>query len=232
MKIKNSRFVISAVAKTQYPEDELPELAFAGRSNVGKSSLINMLLNRRGLAKTSSTPGKTQLVNFYDIDGLFRLVDLPGYGFAKVSKEKKVGWGNIIETYLNTRQNLVEVFQLVDIRHKPSGEDKEMYEWIKNAGFNGIVIATKTDKMSKNQIAAQLKMIRKELKMEKDDVILPVSAQSRDGKYDVWDVINELFEANEIDIHMERQVENKTDNKNENRNENRNENKTEHQVEN
>ena len=232
MKIKNSRFVISAVAKTQYPEDELPELAFAGRSNVGKSSLINMLLNRRGLAKTSSTPGKTQLVNFYDIDGLFRLVDLPGYGFAKVSKEKKVGWGNIIETYLNTRQNLVEVFQLVDIRHKPSGEDKEMYEWIKNAGFNGIVIATKTDKMSKNQIAAQLKMIRKELKMEKDDVILPVSAQSRDGKYDVWDVINELFEANEIDIHMERQVENKTDHKNENRNENRNENKTEHQVEN
>ena len=103
MKIKNSSFVISAVAKTQYPEDALPEFAFAGRSNVGKSSLINMLLNRRGLAKTSSTPGKTQLVNFYDIDGLFRLVDLPGYGFAKVSKTQKASWGKIIDTYLNTQ---------------------------------------------------------------------------------------------------------------------------------
>ena len=126
MKIKNSQFVISAVAMTQYPDDALPEFAFAGRSNVGKSSLINMLLNRRGLAKTSSTPGKTQLVNFYDIDGLFRLVDLPGYGFAKVSKEKKANWGNIIDTYLNNRATLIEVFQLVDIRHKPSKEDKEM----------------------------------------------------------------------------------------------------------
>lgn len=206
MKIKNSQFVISAVAKSQYPEDALPEFAFAGRSNVGKSSLINMLLNRRGLAKTSSTPGKTQLVNFYDIDGLFRFVDLPGYGFAKVSKDQKAGWGKIIETYLNTRENLVEVFQLIDIRHKPSGEDKEMYEWIIRAGFNGIVIATKADKLSKNQVAAQLKMIRKELNMDKDAVIIPVSAQTRDGKYDVWDAMNELFEANEIDIHMERQV--------------------------
>ena len=135
--------MISAVAKSQYPEDQLPEIAFAGRSNVGKSSLINMLLNRRGLAKTSSTPGKTQLVNFYDIDGLFRFVDLPGYGFAKVSKTQKANWGKIIDTYLNTRENLLEVFQLVDIRHKPSGEDKQMYDWIKASGFSGIVIGTK-----------------------------------------------------------------------------------------
>lgn len=205
MKIKNSSFVISAVAKTQYPEDALPEFAFAGRSNVGKSSLINMLLNRRGLAKTSSTPGKTQLVNFYDIDGLFRLVDLPGYGFAKVSKTQKASWGKIIDTYLNTRQNLIEVFQLVDIRHKPSNEDKEMYEWIRGGGFNGIVLATKSDKMSKNQVAQQLKMIRKELNMDEDAVIIPVSATERAGKYDVWDVINDLFEANGIDIHLERQ---------------------------
>lgn len=205
MKIKNSQFVISAVAKSQYPEDALPEFAFAGRSNVGKSSLINMLLNRKGLAKTSSTPGKTQLVNFYDIDGIFRFVDLPGYGFAKVSKAQKANWGNIIETYLNNRETLIEVFQLVDIRHKPSAEDKDMYNWIRNAGFNGIVLATKSDKLNKNQIAQQLKVIRNELQMEKEAVIIGVSSQTRDGKYDVWDTINALFEANGIDIHMERQ---------------------------
>lgn len=205
MKIKNSQFVISAVAKSQYPPDALPELAFAGRSNVGKSSLINMLLNRKGLAKTSSTPGKTQLVNFYDIDGLFRFVDLPGYGFAKVSKEQKANWGNIIDTYLNTRDNLLEVFQLIDIRHNPTGEDKEMYAWIRACGFNGIVIATKSDKLSKNQIAQQLKVIKKELQMPEDGVIIPVSSQTRDGKYVVWDVINALFAANELEIFVERQ---------------------------
>ncbi|HAS72981.1 MAG TPA: YihA family ribosome biogenesis GTP-binding protein [Clostridiales bacterium UBA8960] len=205
MKIKNSSFVISAVAKTQYPDDALPEFAFAGRSNVGKSSLINMLLNRRGLAKTSSTPGKTQLVNFYDIDGLFRFVDLPGYGFAKVSKAQKATWGSIIETYLNNRETLLEVFQLVDIRHKPTNEDKEMYDWIRTCGFNGIVLATKSDKLNKNQIVQQLKMIKEELEMEKDAIIVPVSSQTRDGKYDVWDIINALFETNEIDIHLERQ---------------------------
>lgn len=207
MKIKNSQFVISAVAKSQYPEDQLPEFAFAGRSNVGKSSLINMLLNRKGLAKTSSTPGKTQLVNFYDIDGLFRFVDLPGYGFAKVSKTQKEGWGNIIDTYLNTRQNLLEVFQLVDIRHSPTREDKDMYAWIKSAGFNGIVIATKSDKLNRNQAAQQIKLIRKELGMEKDDVIIQVSSQNRDGKYEFWDTINALFEANDIDIRMIKQSE-------------------------
>ena len=207
MKIKNSQFVISAVAKSQYPEDQLPEFAFAGRSNVGKSSLINMLLNRKGLAKTSSTPGKTQLVNFYDIDGLFRFVDLPGYGFAKVSKAQKEGWGNIIDTYLNTRQNLLEVFQLVDIRHSPTREDKDMYAWIKSAGFNGIVVATKSDKLNRNQAAQQIKLIRKELGMEKDDVIIQVSSQNRDGKYEFWETINALFEANDIDIRMVKQSE-------------------------
>lgn len=207
MKIKNSQFVISAVAKSQYPDDQLPEFAFAGRSNVGKSSLINMLLNRKGLAKTSSTPGKTQLVNFYDIDGLFRFVDLPGYGFAKVSKAQKEGWGNIIDTYLNTRQNLLEVFQLVDIRHSPTREDKDMYAWIKSAGFNGIVIATKSDKLNRNQVAQQIKLIRNELGMEKDDVIISVSSQNRDGKYEFWDTINALFEANDIDIRMVKQSE-------------------------
>ncbi len=206
MKIKNSQFVISAVAKSQYPEDELPEIAFAGRSNVGKSSMINMILNRRGLAKTSSTPGKTQLVNFYDIDGLFRFVDLPGYGFAKVSKEKKSTWGKIIETYLESRENLLEVFQLVDIRHKPSGEDKQMYEWIRASGFSGIVIATKTDKLSKQQIDKQLKIIKSELQMEDDGIIIPISSSDKKGKYDVWDLVNGIFEVNEKNIFIERQV--------------------------
>lgn len=206
MKIKNSQFVISAVAKSQYPEDELPEIAFAGRSNVGKSSMINMILNRKGLAKTSSTPGKTQLVNFYDIDGFFRFVDLPGYGFAKVSKEKKATWGKIIETYLESRENLLEVFQLVDIRHKPSGEDKQMYEWIRASGFSGIVIATKTDKLSRQQIDKQLKVIKSELQMEDDGIIIPISSSDKKGKYDVWDLVNSIFEVNEKDIFIERQV--------------------------
>lgn len=205
MKIKNSSFVISAVSPSQYPDDELREIAFAGRSNVGKSSLINMLLNRRGLAKTSSTPGKTQLINFYDIDGLFRFVDLPGYGFAKVSKAQKATWGKTIETYLVNRETLMEVIQLVDIRHKPSQEDKEMYAWIKNMGFSGIVIATKADKMTRNQVAQQVKMIRKELQMDKEAVIIPVSATSRDGKYDVWDLFNQIFDANALGFQMERQ---------------------------
>lgn len=205
MKIKNSSFVISAVSPSQYPDDELREIAFAGRSNVGKSSLINMLLNRRGLAKTSSTPGKTQLINFYDIDGLFRFVDLPGYGFAKVSKAQKATWGKTIETYLVNRETLMEVIQLVDIRHKPSQEDKEMYAWIKNMGFSGIVIATKADKMTRNQVAQQVKMIRKELQMDKEAVIIPVSATSRDGKYEVWDLFNQIFDANALGFQMERQ---------------------------
>lgn len=205
MKIKKSSFVISAVKQEQYPDDQLPEIAMAGRSNVGKSSLINMLINRRGLAKTSSTPGKTQLVNFYDIDGLFRFVDLPGYGYAKVSKEQKKSWGKIIETYLKNRKNLIEVIQLVDIRHKPSQEDKNMYKWICEFGFNGIVVATKADKLSNNQLQKHLKVIRKELNMAPDAVLIPISSTSRKNKYEVWDMFNELFEVNGFDIHIERQ---------------------------
>lgn len=205
MKIKNSKFVTSAVLPAQYPDDELREIAFVGRSNVGKSSLINMLLNRRGLAKTSSTPGKTQLINFFDIDGLFRFVDLPGYGFAKVSKAQKATWGKTIETYLKSRDTLMEVIQLIDIRHKPSLEDKDMYNWIKSYGFSGIVVATKSDKMTRNQVAQQVKMIRKELDMDKNAIIIPVSASTRDGKYDVWDLFNQIFEKNELGFQLERQ---------------------------
>jgi len=205
MKIKKSSFVTSAVWKEQYPEEPLPEIAFAGRSNVGKSSLINMLINRKGLAKTSSTPGKTQLVNFYDIDEKFRMVDLPGYGYARVSKSVKNEWGKIIDTYLSSRENLMEVLLLVDCRHKPTENDKEMYQWIKAYGYNGIVVATKSDKMSQSQLAKQLKMIRKELEMTPEAVLMSVSSDKRIGKYQIWDMFNELFEVNGYEVSFERQ---------------------------
>ena len=205
MKIKKSEFVTSAVKQEQYPESDLPEIAVVGRSNVGKSSLINMLLNRKNLARTSSTPGKTQLINFFDIDSKFTLVDLPGYGYARVSKEQKKTWGTIIETYLKNRKNLLEVIQLVDLRHKPTAEDVQMYQWIKSFGFNGIVVATKHDKIKKSQLQKHIKIIRDALGMEKDDVLVTTSTMNRKGKYDVWDIFNELFEVNGYDVYFERQ---------------------------
>jgi GTP-binding protein len=206
MKIKSSTFVTSAVKQDQYPESILPEIAMVGRSNVGKSSLINMLLNRKNLARTSSTPGKTQLINFFGIDGKFTLVDLPGYGYAKVSKAQKQTWGTIIETYLKGRKNLLEVIQLVDLRHKPTQEDIEMYQWIKSFGFNGIVVATKLDKIKKSQLQKHIKIIRDTLSMDKEDVLVTTSISSKKGKYDVWDIFNELFEVNGYDVYFERQM--------------------------
>ncbi len=205
MKIKKSKFMTSAVTESQYLDSTLPEIAMVGRSNVGKSSLINMLLNRKNLARTSSTPGKTQLINFFDIDGKFTLVDLPGYGYARVSKEQKKTWGKIIETYLKNRKNLLEVILLVDLRHKPTAEDIEMYNWIKSYGFNGIVVATKHDKISKSKCKKHIDIIKKTLNIENDSLIVSTSILSRYGKYDVWDVFNEIFEVNNFDIHFERQ---------------------------
>lgn len=204
MKIKNSSFVISAVKKAQYPADELPELAFVGRSNVGKSSIINMLLNRKGLAKTSGTPGKTQLVNFFDIDGLFRFVDLPGYGFAKVSKSVKEGWGIIINEYLSSRQTLLEVVLLLDIRHKPTQDDLNMWGWILQSGFKGMVVCTKADKLSRSAMAKQRAMIARTIGIPAENIIV-TSATSRCGKYDFWDAANLLFQSRGYNINLERQ---------------------------
>lgn len=209
MKIKKSEFITSAVKVDQYPEERLPEIAMAGRSNVGKSSLINMLINRRNLARTSSTPGKTQLVNFYEIDNQFRLVDLPGYGYARVSKEIKKTWGGIIETYLKERKGLLEVILLVDLRHKPTTQDIEMYQWIKKFGFNGIVVATKHDKIKKSQLSKHISIIRKELKMGKEDVLITTSTSTRKGKYEMWEIINELFEVNDYEIKFVKQQDDK-----------------------
>ncbi|MDO4593753.1 MAG: ribosome biogenesis GTP-binding protein YihA/YsxC [Tissierellia bacterium] len=182
MKIKKSELEQVAGFKSQYPKDNLPEIAFAGRSNVGKSSFINAMLNRKNLARTSSKPGKTRTVNFYRINDEFRLVDLPGYGYAKVSKKEKDKWKDIINTYLNTRENIKEVFLLVDIRHEPTNQDLMMYEWILDQGFTGFVIATKYDKIAKSKIDKYLNQVQKKLNIEDRGLIFAFSAQNKHNK--------------------------------------------------
>ncbi len=202
MKIKSAKFLISAVRPEQYPDEGLGEIALAGRSNVGKSSLINMLVNMKKLARTSSSPGKTQTINFYEINEQFRFVDLPGYGYAKVSKNVQSKWGNMIESYLRNRKNLLEVFQLVDIRHEPTQQDQQMYHWIRHFGFHGIVIATKADKISRGQQSKQLKIIRKKLQMEDTDILIPASAENRQGKDETWQLIADIFRKKGIEIEI------------------------------
>ena len=188
IKIKNSDFVISAVKKEQYPITGLPEIAFVGRSNVGKSSIINALTNRKKLAKVSQTPGKTRLINFFIINGdEFYLVDLPGYGYAKVSKTEKASCGKTIETYLNGRQELKRVVLLVDSRHKPTADDIQMHEWIKFYGYDEVVIATKSDKLSNNELRKSEKVIRETLNLEKEDKLYFFSSLNKKGKDELVD---------------------------------------------
>ena len=193
MKITKSDIEAVAVKPSQYPPDNLKEIAFAGRSNVGKSSLLNLLTGRKKLAKVSGSPGKTRTINFYLINDAFRIVDLPGYGYAKVSKSMSQEWGGMIEQYLQTRQNLLKVVQLVDIRHEPSKQDVEMYEYLRYYGLDGIVVATKADKVSRNQIPKQIKQIRKTLTLGEDDIVIPVSALKRTGYEELLDVIEGLL---------------------------------------
>lgn len=188
IKIKNSDFVISAVKKEQYPITGLPEIAFVGRSNVGKSSIINALTNRKKLAKVSQTPGKTRLINFFIINGdEFYLVDLPGYGYAKVSKTEKASWRKTIETYLNGRQELKRVVLLVDSRHKPTADDIQMHEWIKFYGYDEVVIATKSDKLSNNELRKSEKVIRETLNLGKEDKLYFFSSLNKKGKDELVD---------------------------------------------
>lgn len=208
MKIRSLDFLGSAVRDDQFPPADLPEIALAGRSNVGKSSLLNMLLNRTNFARTSSTPGKTQTINFYEINKQFRFVDLPGYGYAKVSKAKKATWAAFIENYLHVRDNLIDIFLLVDTRHKPSDEDKAMYRYIIQNGFSGTVVMTKTDKLTQSEIAKAKKMIEQELQTFGRPVLV-TSASKTKGKYPFWDYLNQLFAQHGLDIVMERQQEEK-----------------------
>ena len=200
MIIKDATFIGSFVKLEQYPVPDMPEIAMAGRSNVGKSSLINTLLNRKKLAKTSSTPGKTRTINFYKINQEFYLVDLPGYGYAKVSKKERESWGGMIGKYLSNRPSLREVVLLVDCRHDPSGDDKQMYEWIQQHGFGSIVIATKADKLSRSKLMQQLKRIRNQLGMKKEAVILPVSALKKEGVEPAWEALEKHLGPIELDL--------------------------------
>ncbi|ACQ51819.1 ribosome biogenesis GTP-binding protein YihA/YsxC [Clostridium botulinum] len=189
MEIKKAEFVISAVKRGQYPEDGRPEIAFVGRSNVGKSTLINTLTNRRKLVKVSSTPGKTRLINFFLINDNMYFVDLPGYGYAKVSKKEKENWGYIMEQYLVERNQLKKIVLLVDSRHKPTSDDINMYNWIKHYNYEVLVVGTKLDKLKRNDINKNKKIIRDTLKMDKDDKILLISSLSKEGKEEVLEQI-------------------------------------------
>lgn len=192
MIIKSAEFVKSAVKPSQYPPAILPEIAFAGRSNVGKSSLINTLVNRKHLVKISRTPGRTQLINFFNINGVFSFVDLPGYGYAKVPLAVKKKWGPMIETYLSARKTLRGVVLIMDIRRIPAQEELNFVEWLDQCGLPGILILTKMDKLSKTKQAKQQNSIAETLDVTKDDLIL-FSAKSRQGKDSVWKAIEKLL---------------------------------------
>lgn len=186
MKVTQAEFVISAVSSKQYPNDGLPEIALAGRSNVGKSSFINKLIQRKSLARTSSKPGKTQTLNFYKINDLFYFVDVPGYGYAKVSKSERNKWGQMMDEYFTTRKTLKAVLLITDIRHEPTSDDIQMYEFLKYYQLPVIVIATKLDKIPKGKRAKHLKRTADTLQMEESDVLLPFSSETGEGKEEAW----------------------------------------------
>lgn len=193
MVIKNVGLEIVCGVTSKIPDTDLPEVAFAGKSNVGKSSLINGLMNRKSLARTSSQPGKTQTINFYNINSLMYLVDLPGYGYAKVSEAEKKKWGKMIENYLHTSKQLKAVFLLIDIRHEPSANDKMMYEWIVYQGYDPIIVATKLDKIKRSQIQKSVKMVKEGLNVKPGTKVIPFSAVTKQGREEIWELMDELI---------------------------------------
>ncbi|WP_058307217.1 ribosome biogenesis GTP-binding protein YihA/YsxC [Gracilibacillus massiliensis] len=186
MKVNKAEIVISAVSEKQYPNNRWPEIALAGRSNVGKSSFINKLINRKNLARTSSKPGKTQTLNFYTINDAFYFVDVPGYGYAKVSKKEREKWGKMMEEYFSLRDTLRLTVLIVDIRHKPTEDDRMMYDFLKHFEIPVLVIATKLDKIPKNKKDTHLKRVINTLEMDPDDAVIPFSAETSEGKEEVW----------------------------------------------
>lgn len=192
MNIHNVSLTISAVKPNQYPKTDFPDLAFAGRSNVGKSSLINKLLNRKSLARVSAKPGKTATINFYNIDNCLNFVDLPGYGFARVSKEEKRKWGQMIETYLHTRSSLSQVILLVDSRHEPTADDKLMLSFIREVCDRAVVVATKFDKLKASQRDESLRTVITTLGLKGDDIIIPFSTVNGTGVEEFWSYVDEF----------------------------------------
>ncbi len=197
MVIKNVNLETVIGVTSKIPQNMMPELAFAGKSNVGKSSLINALMNRKSLARTSAQPGKTQTINFYNINQALYFVDLPGYGYAKVSRQEKEKWGKMIERYLHQSKVLQAVFLLIDIRHDPSANDKLMYDWICANGFQPIIIATKADKVNRSQLQKHVKMVRQGLGVDKDTVVIPFSAQTKQGRDEIYEMIDHILEPSE-----------------------------------
>ena len=197
MVIKNVSLETVCGITSTLPDNQLPEIAFAGKSNVGKSSLINALMNRKSLARTSSQPGKTQTINFYNVNDAIYFVDLPGYGYAKANEEVKAKWGKMIENYLHKSKQLRRVFLLIDIRHDPSANDKLMYEWILKQGFEPIVIATKSDKIKRSQLQKQVKAVKEGLGVVPGSIVIPFSAESKQGRDEIYDIIDALIEEQE-----------------------------------
>ena len=178
---------------SKLPQNTLPEVAFAGKSNVGKSSLINAVMNRKSLARTSAQPGKTQTINFYNVNSAFYLVDLPGYGYTRANEEIRASWGRMVERYLRSSRQLKAVFLLVDIRHDPSANDRKMYEWILHNGYEPIIIATKLDKVNRSQVSKQVNAIRQGLQVKKGTIILPFSAQTKQGREELYELLDRLL---------------------------------------
>lgn len=203
MIIKNVSLDIVCGITSKLPDTDRPEVAFAGKSNVGKSSLINALMNRKSLARTSAQPGKTQTINYYNVNDAMYFVDLPGYGYANASEEIKAKWGKMIENYLHKSRQLRMVFLLIDIRHAPSGNDKLMYEWICDQGYRPVIIATKLDKINRSQIQKQVKLIRDTLKVGKDTTIIPFSSETKQGREEIYELLDRLTEENTADDDMD-----------------------------
>lgn len=197
MKIKSVELETVCGITSKLPDNDLPEIAFAGKSNVGKSSLINALMNRKSLARTSSQPGKTQTINFYNINKELYFVDLPGYGFAKVSAQVREKWGRMIEKYLQTSKQLKLVFLLVDIRHDPSANDKMMYDWVIANGYCPVIIATKMDKIKRSQLQKQIKAVKAGLQMDSDGIVIPFSAQTKQGRDEITNLILQTIGSEE-----------------------------------
>ncbi len=195
MVIKNVSLETVCGITSKLPDNDKPEVAFAGKSNVGKSSLINVLMNRKSLARTSAQPGKTQTINYYNINDALYFVDLPGYGYAKVSESVKAKWGKMIEDYLHKSKQLKRVFLLIDIRHAPSENDRIMYDWIVKNGYVPVIVATKLDKINRSQVQKQLKLIKETLRVVEGTVLIPFSAQTRQGRDEIYEILDSILEV-------------------------------------